>query len=413
MDLEHSFTIPVSPEQAWQTLLDVEQVAPCMPGATVDSFDGEVISGKIKVKVGPVQMTYAGTARFTERDEETKTVVLEAAGKETRGSGTAAATVRSSLQDEAGQTRVLVRTSMTVTGRPAQFGRGVMAEVGGRIIGKFATNLAAQLSAEPAVASASAGTAAAGTTEISGAAGTTEVSGASATPAGTAEVSGASATPAGTAGVAGSGTAAGGSAAGNGGTSPVRTGPDLAGEPVEELNLPVRSYNSLRRQGVHTIGALASRTEQELLAIDGLGPQSVKEIRQRLADRGLSLSSGGPGENAAAGEATRTAGTSTAGSGARTSAADGSGASTGSPGMVAAAGPATAGAARSAAPAQDRAAANGALPRLDSRPPDEDALDLLSVAGLPVLKRVLPVFGLAVIAAVLFGVFRRRRRTRS
>ncbi|HEX9357981.1 MAG TPA: SRPBCC family protein, partial [Streptosporangiaceae bacterium] len=150
MDLEHSFVIPVPPEQAWQALLDVEQVAPCMPGATVDAFDGEVISGKIKVKVGPVQMTYAGTARFTEKDEATRTVVLEAAGKETRGSGTASATVRSSLQDEAGQTRVLVRTSMTITGRPAQFGRGVMADVGGRIIGKFATNLAAQLSGEGA-----------------------------------------------------------------------------------------------------------------------------------------------------------------------------------------------------------------------------------------------------------------------
>ncbi len=163
MDLEHSFIIPVPPEQAWQVLLDVEQVAPCMPGATVDSFDGEVISGKIKVKVGPVQMTYAGKARFTEKDEATKTVVLEASGKETRGSGTASATVRSSLQDEAGQTRVLVRTSMTVTGRPAQFGRGVMAEVGGRIIGKFATNLAAQLSGEaPAAAGAAGGTGAAG-----------------------------------------------------------------------------------------------------------------------------------------------------------------------------------------------------------------------------------------------------------
>ena len=154
MDLEHSFIIPVPPEQAWQALLDVEQVAPCMPGASVDSFDGEVISGKIKVKVGPVQMTYAGTARFTERDEATKTVVLEASGKETRGSGTASATIRSSLQDEAGQTRVLVRTTMTVTGRPAQFGRGVMAEVGGRIIGKFATNLAAELSGDGAAAPA-------------------------------------------------------------------------------------------------------------------------------------------------------------------------------------------------------------------------------------------------------------------
>ena len=69
MDLEHSFIIPVPPEQAWQALLDVEQVAPCMPGATVDGFDGEVITGKIKIKVGPVQMTYAGKARFTEKDE--------------------------------------------------------------------------------------------------------------------------------------------------------------------------------------------------------------------------------------------------------------------------------------------------------------------------------------------------------
>ena len=156
MDLEHSFIIPVPPEQAWQALLDVEQVAPCMPGATVDGFDGEVISGKIKIKVGPVQMTYAGKARFTEKDEATKTVVLEASGKETRGSGTASATIRSSLQDENGQTRVQVRTTMTVTGRPAQFGRGVMAEVGGRIIGKFASNLATQLSGEGAAAPAAA-----------------------------------------------------------------------------------------------------------------------------------------------------------------------------------------------------------------------------------------------------------------
>ena len=342
MDLEHSFTIPVPPEQAWQTLLDVEQVAPCMPGATVDSFDGEVVTGKIKVKVGPVQMTYAGTARFTERDEKTKTVVLEASGKETRGSGTAAATVHSSLQDEGGQTRVVVRTSMTVTGRPAQFGRGVMAEVGGRIIEKFATNLAAQLS------------------------GGATASAVASTPAGAAEASG-------TGGAAGGGSLAGTAAA------------DLAQEPIEELNLPVRSYNSLRRQGVHTIGALASRTEKELLAIDGLGPQSVKEIRQKLADRGFSLSSGVPGGDAAAGTAAGSAGT------------------------AAAAGTATTGPGRSAV-AEDRSAANGALPRLDSRPPDEDALDLLSVAGLPVLKRVLPVVGFALFAGVLFGLLRRRRR---
>ena len=100
MELEHSFTIPVPPEQAWQVLLDVERVAPCMPGATIDSVDGDEIKGRIKVKVGPVSLTYSGTARFTERDERRRPVTLEASGKETRGSGTATATVRSTLEDE-------------------------------------------------------------------------------------------------------------------------------------------------------------------------------------------------------------------------------------------------------------------------------------------------------------------------
>ena len=150
MELEHSFTVPVPPEQAWPVLLDVERVAPCMPGATVDSVDGDVIKGRIKVKVGPMAMTYAGTARFTERDEQARSITLEASGKETRGAGTASATVRSSLADEGDQTKVVVHTTMNVTGQPAQFGRGVMAEVSGRIIEKFAANLAALLAGAPA-----------------------------------------------------------------------------------------------------------------------------------------------------------------------------------------------------------------------------------------------------------------------
>ena len=392
MDLEHSFIIPVPPEQAWQALLDVEQVAPCMPGATVDAFDGEVISGKIKVKVGPVQMTYAGTARFTEKDEATKTVVLEASGKETRGSGTASATVRSSLQDEGGQTRVLVRTSMTITGRPAQFGRGVIAEVGGRVIGKFATNLAAQLSGEGTPAAA-ASTPAASTPEAS----TPEAS----TPAEATQVM---STPA-----AAAGTEANGADA---------AAADPAQLPIEELDLPVRSFNSLRREGVHTVGSLAARTEKELLAIDGLGPQSIKEIRSKLADHGLALTAPGVTTDAASGTAAAAGsaapGTSATSEGATTSrgaaASTGASTATGTTGPRPAAATPGTGGWDADAPSTDRASANGLLPPRGARPQDEEALDLLSVAGLPLLKRLAPALGFLLIAVVLVRIVRRRRR---
>jgi len=352
MELEHSFVIPVPPEQAWRVLLDVEKVAPCMPGATVDSVDGDDVKGRMKIKVGPVALTYAGTAKFTEKDEQARKVILEASGKETRGSGTAAATITSTLSDEAGQTRVVVHTTMTVTGRPAQFGRGVMAEVGGRVIEKFATNLAAQLSGGAAAPAASAPAAAAATSTG------TERQSATAAASSGADQAAADQAPA-----------------------------DQAKVPIEELNLPVRSYNSLRREGVATVGSLTALSEQDLLAIDGLGPASVKEIRQRLADRGLSLgtaagSNGGP---SAAAPVSATAATQAA--------------PVAGPGPVA-----------GAAADRDLAAANGLLPPQGARPPDEDALDLLSVAGLPVLKRVLPAIGVALFGAVLFGLLRRRRR---
>jgi carbon monoxide dehydrogenase subunit G len=144
IDLDHSFTVPVPPDQAWDVLLDVKTIAPCMPGATVDEVDGDVVNGRIKVKVGPVSLTYKGTAKFTERNPETRVVVVEAAGKETRGAGTASATVRASLTPDASGsgTEVTMHTTMNVTGRPAQFGRGVMVEVGGKLVEQFAANLA-------------------------------------------------------------------------------------------------------------------------------------------------------------------------------------------------------------------------------------------------------------------------------
>ena len=150
MEMDHSFTVPVPPDRAWDVLLDVERIAPCMPGATVEEFDGEVVTGRIKVKVGPVSLTYRGTAKFIERDPEAKVVVLEASGKETRGAGTASATVRASLEPESSgaATKVSMHTTMNVTGRPAQFGRGVMVEVGGKLVEKFADNLAQQITSE-------------------------------------------------------------------------------------------------------------------------------------------------------------------------------------------------------------------------------------------------------------------------
>jgi len=143
MEMDHSFEVPVPPERAWDVLLDVERIAPCMPGATVDQFDGEVVTGRIKVKVGPVSLTYRGTAKFTERDPDARVIVLEASGKETRGAGTASATVRATLEpvSDGQATRASMHTTMNVTGRPAQFGRGVMVEVGGKLVEQFSQNL--------------------------------------------------------------------------------------------------------------------------------------------------------------------------------------------------------------------------------------------------------------------------------
>jgi uncharacterized protein len=146
IELDNSFTVPVPPDVAWKVLLDVARIAPCMPGATVDSVEDDVVTGGIKVKVGPVQLTYRGTATFTERDESTRTIFVDASGKETKGAGTASATVKASLTAaEDGATLVEMHTTMNVTGRPAQFGRGVMVEVGGKLVDKFAANLAVLL----------------------------------------------------------------------------------------------------------------------------------------------------------------------------------------------------------------------------------------------------------------------------
>ena len=161
MELDHSFTVPVPPDQAWDVLLDVQRIAPCMPGATVDTVDGDDVAGRLKVKVGPVSLTYKGTATFKDRDSSDRSLLVEASGKELRGAGTASATVRAALQpdNEPDATLVTLHTTLSVTGRPAQFGRGVITEVGSRLIDKFAANLAQQLSGGADGAAASEGAA--------------------------------------------------------------------------------------------------------------------------------------------------------------------------------------------------------------------------------------------------------------
>ena len=318
MELEHSFTVPVPEERAWEVLMDVNRVAPCMPGASLDSVEGDDIKGRIKVKVGPIAMTYAGTAHFAERDEQNHVIVLEASGKETRGAGTASASIRSTLQGQGDQTHVIVNTTLNVTGRPAQFGRGVMAEVGGKLIGIFASNLADMLAAD------------------------------SAQPA-------------------------------DEGSGDGEQEGDLDQRSLESLALPVRTYNGLRRTGIHTVDDLASQTREHLLGIEGIGPASVEEIKQKLADRGLTLKDSPVSGNGVAGSA-------------------------------AVKHPPTVPSAVAAKPAAEAPRPTPAAASNVGRESDDDAIDLLSVAGAPMLKRAIPVAAAIAAATVIVLRIRIKRR---
>ena len=145
MQLENSFTVPVPIDEAWRVLLDIERIAPCMPGAALDSVTGDDFTGRVKVKLGPINLTYQGKASFIEKDETAHKAVIDARGKDQRGNGTAAAVVTARLKPEGDVTRVDVLTDLNITGRPAQFGRGVMTDVGNKLLGQFADKLAAQL----------------------------------------------------------------------------------------------------------------------------------------------------------------------------------------------------------------------------------------------------------------------------
>lgn len=148
MQLEQQFTIPTDVAHSWSLLNDVERIAPCFPGATVTSATGDSVDGRVKVKLGPVMLTYAGVLRFLERDEASRRLVMDGQGTDAKGNGSASARVTAQLSENPdGSTRCELITDLNVTGRPAQFGRGMMLEVGNNVLGKFSTNLARMLAA--------------------------------------------------------------------------------------------------------------------------------------------------------------------------------------------------------------------------------------------------------------------------
>jgi carbon monoxide dehydrogenase subunit G len=147
IEFDNSFTVPVPQAQAWDLLLDVERIAPCLPGASVSSVTGDEAEGEVKVKLGPLSLTYRGTARFTAQDQAGRTFAIEASGQETRGEGTAAASLRFELKPTRVEdsTLVAIHTTLDVTGRPAEFGRSLLPEVSGKAIAHFAANLETQI----------------------------------------------------------------------------------------------------------------------------------------------------------------------------------------------------------------------------------------------------------------------------
>lgn len=151
MQLENSFTVPVDVDTVYDALNDPEKVTPCFPGASLTSTDGDDFTGTVKVKLGPISMTYKGKGTFVERDKTNHKVVVDASGRDSRGNGTASAKATLTMKDSGGgRTTVTVLTEMQVTGKPAQFGRGVMADVGDKILGQFASCLAEEFAESPA-----------------------------------------------------------------------------------------------------------------------------------------------------------------------------------------------------------------------------------------------------------------------
>ena len=159
MELTNEFEVAVPVERAWAVLTDVERIAPCLPGAELREVEGDEYRGVVKVKVGPITTSYQGAARFIELDETAHRAVLKAEGRESRGQGNANATITATMSPSGAGTAVTVTTDLAITGKVAQFGRGMLADVSAKLLEQFVANLEATVltpDAEPATATSGA-----------------------------------------------------------------------------------------------------------------------------------------------------------------------------------------------------------------------------------------------------------------
>lgn len=152
MDLNNEFAVPLPIDRAWELLTDVERIAPCMPGAQLTGVEGDTYTGKVLIKLGPVTAQYAGTAAFESKDDVTHVAVLRASGRDSRGQGNASALITATLEPQGEQTKVTVHTDLTITGKVAQFGRGVILDVSAKLLNQFVQCLESSLIAETAPA---------------------------------------------------------------------------------------------------------------------------------------------------------------------------------------------------------------------------------------------------------------------
>lgn len=245
MELRHEFTVPTGVQEAWDHFQDIASVATCFPGAQVTSVDGDTFSGQVKVKLGPIALVYTGQGEFVEKDASARRFVVDAKGRDKRGNGTAGAKVTLTMTEQApDSTSVEVLTDLAVTGKPAQFGRGVMQDVSDKLLGQFTQCLERQVqaggtaaaSADSGAATASAGSGSGSGDALSGAApdssseGTPLAAAAASSSGGLLAAAGAPSVGAGASGSGSGGSGSGESGSGSGGLLAAESAPSVGAE---------------------------------------------------------------------------------------------------------------------------------------------------------------------------------------